>query len=95
MSDAEERAKSGAGGAGGGITLSDALKLAGVAATGGQAKQLIQAGRVMVNGAVETRRKHRLGPGDEITVDGESFVLELAEPAEGAEGAAEDDATPG
>lgn len=62
------------------ITLSDALKLAGLADTGGQAKRLIQGGSVRVNGEVETRRKRRLRPGDEIDVDGESFVLELEPP---------------
>jgi ribosome-associated protein len=59
------------------LTLTAALKLAGVAATGGLAKQAIQSGRVRVNGAVETRRKRRLHRGDEIEVDGETFVLDL------------------
>jgi ribosome-associated protein len=63
------------------LTLSSALKLAGFAATGGQAKRRIQAGEVQVNGRVETRRKARLRPGDEITVGDETFVLELAEDA--------------
>lgn len=60
------------------LTLQAALKLAGFAATGGQAKQLIQGGDVRVNGAVETRRKHKLVEGDEIAVGSEVFVLELA-----------------
>ncbi len=65
------------------LTLQAALKLAGFAATGGQAKQLIQGGDVRVNGAVETRRKHKLVEGDEIAVGSEVFVLELApEPAD-------------
>ena len=58
------------------LTLSAALKLSGQAATGGQAKMLIQAGRVRVNGAIETRRKRRVVAGDEIDIDGEVFVLE-------------------
>lgn len=58
------------------ITLTAALKLAGMADTGGQAKRLIQAGRVRVNGAIETRRKRRLVAGDEIEFAGEVFVLE-------------------
>lgn len=61
------------------LTLAAALKLAGFADTGGQAKRLIQAGDVLVNGSVETRRKHKLRPGDEVTVDDETFVVELAE----------------
>lgn len=63
------------------LTLQAALKLAGFAGTGGQAKLLVQSGRVRVNGAVETRRKRKLREGDEIDLDGEAFVLEL-EPEE-------------
>lgn len=61
------------------ITLSDALKLSGMVQTGGEAKQAIQSGRVRVNGEVETRRKRKLREGDEIDLDGASFVLELAD----------------
>ena len=59
------------------LTLSDALKLSGLVGTGGQAKQLIQTGRVKVNGDVVTARKRKLSKGDEIEVDGEVFVIEL------------------
>ena len=62
----------------GGLTLAAALKLSGHADTGGQAKQRIQAGEVRVNGVVETRRKRKLHAGDEIEVDGETFVIEEA-----------------
>jgi ribosome-associated protein len=68
------------------LTLSAALKLAGFADTGGQAKRLVQAGDVRVNGRVETRRKARLRPGDEIALGDESFVLELADDEDGADG---------
>lgn len=68
------------------LTLSAALKLAGFAATGGQAKRLVQSGEVRVNGRVETRRKARLRPGDEIALGDESFVLELADDADGVDG---------
>ncbi len=60
------------------MTLDDALKLAGVVGTGGQAKRLVQSGEVKVNGEVETRRKRKVRAGDIIEVVGESFVLELA-----------------
>jgi ribosome-associated protein len=73
-----------------GLTLTAALKLAGLAATGGHAKRMIQAGEVRVNGAVETRRKHRLHEGDEVEVGGESFVIERA--GEGDVGGDEGDA---
>jgi ribosome-associated protein len=58
------------------ITLNDALKLSGLAPTGGQAKMLIQGGQVKVNGEVETRRKKQLQAGDVIEVGGEEFVIE-------------------
>jgi ribosome-associated protein len=62
------------------LRLDDALKLAGLVTTGGQAKLRIQAGDVTVNGRVETRRKRRLRPGDVIELDGQSFEVELQRP---------------
>ena len=59
------------------ISLSDVLKLAGLADTGGQAKMLIQGGHVKVNGEVETRRKRKVHEGDVIAVGDEEFTLEL------------------
>jgi ribosome-associated protein len=59
------------------ITLNVALKLSGLASTGGQAKVLIQSGQVKVNGEVETRRKKQLVAGDVINVNGEEFVIDL------------------
>ncbi len=48
------------------INLDDYLKACGVVFTGGQAKALIQAGEVKLNGVVETRRRKKLVPGDVI-----------------------------
>ncbi len=59
------------------LRLDDALKFFGVATTGGHAKHLIQQGEVRVNGAVETRRKHRLVAGDSVMVGEEAFVVEF------------------
>ena len=59
------------------ITLNDALKLTGITETGGQAKLMIQAGEVKVNGEVEARRKRKLKAGDVLEVAGEEFELEL------------------
>ena len=59
------------------ITLNDVLKLSGLAATGGQAKLLIQSGQVRVNGETETRRKRKLREGDVVRVGENEFVLEL------------------
>ena len=63
------------------LRLDDALKLAGVAGTGGQAKQLIQQGDVRVNGEIETRRKRKLVEGDVVEVGGESFEIALSDDA--------------
>ena len=54
-----------------GITLGQALKAANVVGTGGEAKVLIQAGEVRVNGEVETRRGRKLREGDIIEVEDE------------------------
>ncbi|BCV19934.1 RNA-binding S4 domain-containing protein [Moorella sp. Hama-1] len=62
------------------IRLDQFLKWQGLAATGGQAKELIIAGQVQVNGQVETRRTHELVPGDEVEVKGVRFKV-VATPA--------------
>ena len=61
------------------LSLNDALKLSGLAETGGQAKLLIQSGQVKVNGEVETRRKRKIRAGDVIEVNGEEFEVGLEE----------------
>jgi ribosome-associated protein len=59
------------------IKLDQFLKLAQVVESGGQAKQLIQAGLVFVNGAIEMRRGRKLRAGDIVVVDGEELVVEV------------------
>ncbi|OKH52226.1 RNA-binding protein [Calothrix sp. HK-06] len=61
------------------IKLDQFLKLTGVAATGGQAKVMIQGGEVEVNGELETRRKRQLAEGDKVTVDGQTFEVNYDE----------------
>jgi ribosome-associated protein len=61
------------------LRLDDALKMAGIATTGGAAKLMIQAGEVRVNGVVETRRKRQLHEGDVVEVGDESFEIALAD----------------
>ena len=61
------------------MRLDNALKLFGLVGSGGQAKQLIQAGAVRVNGVVETRRKHRLRHGDTVQIGDEGFVMEFTQ----------------
>ena len=58
------------------IKLDQFLKLAQIVQTGGEAKQLIQAGGVLVNGEVETRRGRKLRRGDVVVVEGEELVVE-------------------
>lgn len=53
------------------ITLNAFLKWAGISATGGGAKALIQSGAVVVNGEVEKHRNRKLSPGDVVAVSGE------------------------
>ncbi|WP_088242585.1 RNA-binding S4 domain-containing protein [Calothrix rhizosoleniae] len=59
------------------IKLNQFLKLMGIVPTGGQAKLMIQGGEVLVNGMVETRRGKRLLPGDQVIVEGKTFVVDL------------------
>lgn len=65
------------------IRLSDAMKVAGVCGTGGQAKLLVQSGQVTVNGEVELRRGRKLQPGDQVvrTDTGEAFRIAQGETA--------------
>jgi len=54
------------------IRLGQLLKLAGMAESGGHARELVQDGAAKVNGEVETRRGRRLRRGDEVTVGDET-----------------------
>ena len=71
------------------ITLGQFLKVAGAAGTGGEAKYLVIAGAVRVNGAVETHRGRSLQPGDLVDVDNMVSSLLVA-----ASGHPEDPPTP-
>ena len=59
------------------IRLDQFMKIQGMVGTGGQAKLVIQGGEVLVNGAVEMRRKKKLKQGDEVTFNGETLVVEF------------------
>jgi len=54
------------------IRLGQLLKLAGLAESGGHARELVQEGAAQVNGEVETRRGRQLHRGDVVTVDDET-----------------------
>lgn len=64
------------------LRLDQFLKLRGLVGTGGQAKILIQAGEVKVNGNIELRRRRKLGAGDVIELDGESYSVDDILPEE-------------
>lgn len=53
------------------IKLQDLLKFAGAVETGGDAKLIIQEGRVTFNGEICTMRGKKLRPGDRAAIDGE------------------------
>lgn len=57
------------------IKLDQFLKLKGLVQTGGQAKILIQAGEVRVNGTIETRRGRKLTKGDRVLAMGEMLQV--------------------
>lgn len=57
------------------ITLQQFLKHQGIAATGGEAKMMIQNGEVKVNGETETRRGKKLYKGDEVSIGGRKYVV--------------------
>jgi len=58
------------------IELDKFLKLAAIVSTGGEAKQLILSGAVLVNGQPETRRGRKLRAGDEVGYLGEIYPIE-------------------
>ena len=57
------------------IKLQDLLKFAGPVETGGDAKLIIQEGRVAVNGEVCTMRGKKLRPGDRAVIDDETELV--------------------
>ncbi len=59
------------------IKLDQFLKVIGIVDTGGQAKMIIQDEAVSVNGVLETRRGRKLVSGDRVTIDGQTFEVDL------------------
>lgn len=57
------------------IKLDQFLKFQGIADTGGEAKNMIMEGRVLVNGAVETARGKKLRIDDIIEYDGRKYKI--------------------
>ncbi len=59
------------------IELCQFIKFGGLAASGGEAKQLVAEGSVQLNGVVETRKRKKLAVGDRVTLNGQTLVVEL------------------
>ena len=58
------------------IKLDALLKFASMVGSGGEAKQLIQDGEVLVNGEVCTMRGKKIRPGDKVELDGQEVIVE-------------------
>ncbi len=59
------------------VQLHKILKFEGLVQSGAQAKQHIADGDVIVNGAVETRKRRQIHPGDRIVFDGVEVMVVL------------------
>lgn len=57
------------------IQLDQLLKAAALVGSGGEAHAAVQAGRVMVDGQVESRKRAKLRPGQRVEFHGETLVL--------------------
>ncbi len=59
------------------IELCQFIKFGGLTESGGEAKQLISEGAVLLNGTVETQKRKKLAAGDKVTVNGQTIVVAL------------------
>lgn len=57
------------------IELIQLLKVLGIAETGGQAKAMVEEGRIKVNGQPEERKRAKLRPGDQVEMEDLLIVL--------------------
>ncbi|MBR3934995.1 MAG: RNA-binding S4 domain-containing protein [Oscillospiraceae bacterium] len=64
------------------IKLDSFLKFSGAVMTGGEAKELIQGGKVMVNGEVCTMRGKKMRSGDVASINGKSYMVTAEEEIE-------------
>ena len=61
------------------IKLDSFLEFAGMLETGGQAKEVVQAGLVSVNGEVCTMRGKKIRPGDDVAFQGAHYTVAYAD----------------
>lgn len=57
------------------ITLQQFMKLSGIVSTGGEAKIRIKEMDIVVNGEKENRRGRKLYPGDNVKIEGKTYVV--------------------
>lgn len=57
------------------IRLGQLLKYASVVEDGADARAVVEAGEVQVNGEVDTRRGRQVRPGDTVTYAGETLTI--------------------
>ncbi len=60
------------------VELYKILKFEGMVPSGGEAKVVIAAGLVSVNGEIETRKRKKIVAGDIIEFDNEKIIIRLA-----------------
>ena len=61
------------------IKLDSLLKFAAAVGTGGEAKECIQSGEVLVNGEVCTMRGKKIRPGDTVTFQNQEYAAAYAD----------------
>ena len=59
------------------VELYKILKFEGMVASGGEAKQVIAEGLVLVNGKVDTRKRKKIVSDDIIEFDGDVILIQL------------------
>ena len=60
------------------IELCQFIKFGGLSGSGGEAKQLIAEGGVLLNGTLEKQKRKKLLAGDHVTVAGQTIVVKLS-----------------
>jgi ribosome-associated protein len=61
------------------VELYKLLKIQNLVSSGGEAKQLIDEGKVKVNGEVETQRRKKLRVGDSVEFGGMIMTIDMRE----------------
>ena len=62
------------------MKLDQFLKFIGIVQTGGEAKMIIRAGKISVNGLIENRRGRKLINGDRIIFANETYIVPNSDP---------------